>query len=88
MSAGTQAAAEFISSPDLLRAFYRDLAQDGYAAPPEAYQVVVRVEVGSITLDVEYVTYRTILFRGGSRLASRYDVEGSAQGNPQGPRSQ
>jgi hypothetical protein len=78
-SPGTQAAAEFISSPSLLRAFYQDLAQDGYAAPPEAYQAVVRAEVtGSIALDVEYVTYRTIPLRGGSRLASRYDVEGSA----------
>jgi hypothetical protein len=78
-SPGTQAAAEFISSPSLLRAFYRDLAKDGYTAPPEAYQAVVRAEVtGSIALEVEYVTYRTIPLRGGSRLASRYDVGSSA----------
>ena len=88
-SPGTQAAAEFISSPDLLRAFYRDLAQDGHAAPPEAYQAVVRAEVtGSIALEVEYVTYRTIPLRGGSRLASRYDVEGSAKSDLQGPARQ
>ena len=80
MSAGTQAAAEFITSPNLLRAFYRDLAQNGFAAPPEAYQVVVRTEVaGSVTLEVEYITYRLIPFHEGSRLATRYDVEGSDQ---------
>lgn len=79
MSAGSQAAAEFISSPNLLRAFYRDLAQDGFAAPPEAYQVVVRAEVaGSIIMEVEYMTYRMIPFGEGSRLASRYAIEGSA----------
>jgi hypothetical protein len=71
MSAGTQAAAEFISSPDLLRAFRADLAGDGYDSLPDAYQVVVRTEVDrTMALVVEYETYRIIEGGRSRRLAS------------------
>ena len=77
MSAGTQAAAEFISSPALLRAFREDLSRDGYDALPEAYQAVVRTEVDrTMALVVEYATYRIIDYGKGSRLASIYDADG------------
>jgi hypothetical protein len=70
MSAGTQAAAEFISSPDLLRAFRADLALGGYDSLPEAYQAVVRTEVDrTMALVVEYETYRIIESGRSRRLA-------------------
>jgi hypothetical protein len=60
-SAGTQAAAEFFTSPDHLQALKKHLQEDGHQAFPPAYQVVVRAETDdSILLNFHYETYRII----------------------------
>lgn len=85
MPAGTQAAAEFISSPDLLRAFPENLHSDCYDVLPEAYQAVVRTEGDrTMALVVEYATYLIIDYAKGPRLASSYDArrERPLRGSP------
>ena len=60
-SAGTQAAAEFFTSPDHLLELKKQLKKDGHDAFPPAYQVVVRAETDdSILLNFHYETYRII----------------------------
>lgn len=60
-SAGTQAAAEFFSSPENLQVLKRQFAKDGHTTFPPAYQVVVRVETDdSILLNYHYETYRLV----------------------------
>lgn len=60
-SAGTQAAAEFFTSPENLQALKRQLAKDGHTTFPPAYQVVIRVETDdNILLNYHYETYRLV----------------------------
>lgn len=60
-SAGTQAAAEFFTSPETLNILKRQLAKDGHTTFPPAYQVVVRAETDdSILLNYHYETYRLV----------------------------
>jgi hypothetical protein len=60
-SAGTQAAAEFFTSPENLQVLKRQLAKDGHTTFPPAYQVVVRVETDdNILLNYHYETYRLV----------------------------
>lgn len=60
-SAGTQAAAEFFTSPENLNILKQQLAKDGHQTFPPAYQVVVRVETDdNILLNYHYETYRLI----------------------------
>ncbi len=60
-SAGTQAAAEFFSSPEHLLELKKELQKAGYATFPPAYQVVVRVETDdSIMLNFHYEAFRII----------------------------
>lgn len=60
-SAGTQAAAEFFTSPETLNILKRQLAQDGHTTFPAAYQVVVRAETDdNILLNYHYETYRLV----------------------------
>jgi hypothetical protein len=60
-SAGTQAAAEFFTSPEHLLELKKQLKKDGHDTFPPAYQVVVRSETDdNILLSFHYETYRTI----------------------------
>jgi hypothetical protein len=60
-SAGTQAAAEFFTSPDNLLLLKRQLEKDGHRTFPPAYQVVVSSEiVDNILVNFKYETYRVI----------------------------
>jgi len=60
-SAGTQAAAEFFSSPEHLNNLKNQLQKDGHKNFPAAYQVVVSSETDdSILLNFRYETYRII----------------------------
>ena len=60
-SAGTQAAAEFFTSPENLNVLKRQLAKDGHTTFPPAYQVVVRAETDdNILLNYHYETYRLV----------------------------
>lgn len=60
-SAGTQAAAEFFSSPEHLLELKKELQKAGYGTFPPAYQVVVRVETDdSIMLNFHYEAFRII----------------------------
>lgn len=60
-SAGTQAAAEFFTSPENLNVLKRQLAKDGHTSFPPAYQVVVRAETDdNILLNYHYETYRLV----------------------------
>ncbi|MEW6125996.1 MAG: hypothetical protein AB1757_02950 [Acidobacteriota bacterium] len=60
-SAGTQAAAEFFSSPDHLLELKNQLKKAGYDTFPPAYQVVVRAETDdSILINFSYEDYRII----------------------------
>lgn len=60
-SAGTQAAAEFFSSPEHLIELKKELNKDGHQTFPPAYQVVVRSETDdNILLNFRYETYRII----------------------------
>lgn len=60
-SAGTQAAAEFFSSPEHLLELKKELKKAGHDTFPPAYQVVVRAETDdSILLKFGYETYRII----------------------------
>jgi hypothetical protein len=62
-SAGTQAAAEFFSSPEHLLELKRELKKAGHDTFPPAYQVVVRAETDdSIMLNFHYETYRIISY--------------------------
>ncbi len=66
-SAGTQAAAEFFTSPDHLLELKKHLQKDGHQTFPPAYQVVVRAETDdSILLNFHYETYRIIPSLSGS----------------------
>ena len=66
-SAGTQAAAEFFTSPDHLLELKKHLQKDGHHTFPPAYQVVVRAETDdSILLNFHYETYRIIPALSGS----------------------
>lgn len=61
-SAGTQAAAEFFSSPEYLLELKNEMKKAGYDTFPAAYQVVVRAETDdSILLSFHYETYRVIV---------------------------
>jgi len=61
LSPGTQAAAEFFSSPKQLRALLTLFRKEGHAGFPPAYQVLVRSKVfGTSALDVQYVAHRVI----------------------------
>ncbi|MBI1764058.1 MAG: hypothetical protein HYR56_21750 [Acidobacteria bacterium] len=65
-SAGTQAAAEFFTSPENLQVLKQQLAKDGHTTFPPAYQVVVRVETDdNILLNYHYETYRLIPLPAG-----------------------
>jgi hypothetical protein len=65
-SAGTQAAAEFFTSPENLNVLKQQLAKDGHTTFPPAYQVVVRSETDdSILLNYHYETYRLVPLPGG-----------------------
>jgi hypothetical protein len=60
-SAGTQAAAEFFTSPEHLLELKKQLKKDGHETFPPAYQIVVRAETDdSILLNFRYETYRII----------------------------
>jgi hypothetical protein len=60
-SAGTQAAAEFFTSPEHLAELKKQLKKAGHQSFPSAYQVVVRSETeDSILLNFHYETYRLI----------------------------
>jgi hypothetical protein len=60
-SAGTQAAAEFFTSPEHLTELKKQMKKDGHNSFPPAYQVVVRAEPDdSILLNFHYETYRAI----------------------------
>ena len=60
-SAGTQAAAEFFSSPEQLLELKKELKKAGHDTFPPAYQVVVRAETDdSILRNFHYETYRII----------------------------
>jgi hypothetical protein len=60
-SAGTQAAAEFFSSPEHLLELKKELKKAGHDTFPPAYQVVVRAETDdSILLNFHYETFRII----------------------------
>ncbi len=60
-SAGTQAAAEFFSSPEHLLELKKQLKKDGHETFPAAYQVVVRAETDdSILLNFRYESYRIV----------------------------
>lgn len=60
-SAGTQAAAEFFSSPEQLLELKKELKKAGHDTFPPAYQVVVRAETDdSILLKFGYEAYRII----------------------------
>jgi hypothetical protein len=60
-SAGTQAAAEFFSSPEHLLELKNELKKAGHDTFPPAYQVVVRAETDdSILLNFRYETFRII----------------------------
>lgn len=60
-SAGSQAAAEFFSSPEHLLELKKELKKAGHDAFPPAYQVVVRADTDdSILLKFRYETYRII----------------------------
>jgi hypothetical protein len=60
-SAGTQAAAEFFSSPEHLLVLKKEMEKAGHDTFPPAYQVVVRAETDdSIMLNFRYETYRVI----------------------------
>jgi hypothetical protein len=61
LSAGTQAASTFFSSPERLRSLLRQFRQEGRAGFPNAYQVVVRSKLSSVsTRDLQYVTHRIV----------------------------
>ncbi len=58
-SAGTQAAAEFFSSPEHLLEFKKALKKSGHESFPPAYQIVVRAKTDdSILLNFQYETCR------------------------------
>ena len=60
-SAGTQAAAEFFTSPEHLIELKKQMKKNGHEGFPPAYQVVVRSETDdSILLNFHYETYRSI----------------------------
>lgn len=60
-SAGTQAAAEFFSSPEHLLELKKELKKAGHDTFPPAYQVVVKAETDdSILLKFHYETFRVI----------------------------
>jgi hypothetical protein len=60
-SAGTQAAAEFFSSPEHLNELLSQLAETGHKSFPPAYQVVVRAKTDeSILVSFEYESHRVI----------------------------
>lgn len=60
-SAGTQAAAEFFTSPEHLIELKRQMKKDGHDGFPAAYQIVVRSEVeDNILINFHYETYRAI----------------------------
>ncbi|MDX2043299.1 MAG: hypothetical protein SF097_18935 [Acidobacteriota bacterium] len=61
ISAGTQAAAEFFSSPEHLLELRKQLKKQGYDQFPPAYQVVVRAEPEeNILLNFRYETHRVL----------------------------
>jgi hypothetical protein len=65
-SAGTQAAAEFFTSPEHLIELKKQMKKDGHNGFPPAYQVVVRSETDdSILLNFHYETYRAIPIPAG-----------------------
>lgn len=65
-SAGTQAAAEFFSSPEHLLELKEELKKAGHKTFPPAYQVVVRAETDdSILLNFHYETYRILPLSAG-----------------------
>jgi hypothetical protein len=60
-SAGTQAAAEFFSSPESLMELRKHLQQEGHNYFPAAYQVAVSAETDdNILLNFRYETHRVI----------------------------
>ena len=60
-SAGSQAAAEFFSSPEQLLELKNELKKAGFDGFPPAYQVVVSAETDdSILLSFRYETFRII----------------------------
>jgi len=65
-SAGTQAAAEFFTSPEHLTELKKQMKKNGHEGFPHAYQVVVRSETDdSILLNFHYETYRAISIPAG-----------------------
>ncbi|HNG31009.1 MAG TPA: hypothetical protein PK012_14910, partial [Blastocatellia bacterium] len=60
-SAGTQAAAEFFTSPEHLTELKKQMNKDGYNGFPQAYQVVISSETDDNSLlNFHYETYRII----------------------------